>query len=113
MKESEIQKQIQVGISDIAVMVRVPVGQYYSGKYENGIIRNPRPVRVGFKGVSDLIGFRRSDGKFVAIEVKNEKGKPTKEQLNFIRVVSEAGGLAGIARTADEARRIILGDEKE
>ena len=41
---------------------------------------------------SDLIGITH-DGRFLAIECKSEKGKPTPEQLNFLHRVNEMGGI--------------------
>lgn len=68
------------------------------------------------KGPSDLIGWRtititpdmvgQQVAVFAAIEVK-DKGRATPEQLNFIAQVQAAGGLAGVARSTDEARSIL------
>jgi len=54
-------------------------------------------------GSSDIIGIHRKSGRFLAVEVKTSTGKPTKEQLNFIEQVRAANGIAGIARTVQEA----------
>lgn len=82
------------------------------------IIRRPSRVTFGFgPGTSDIIGWRSTVitpemvGKcvavFVAIEVKTDKGKPTAGQKAFIQVVHEAGGIAGIARSVDDAREML------
>lgn len=76
-----------------------------------------RVVTFGLcEGSSDLIGWRtvtitpdmvgRRLAVFVAIEVK-DKGRPTPEQLAFIEVVLAAGGLAGVARSIEEAQAIL------
>jgi hypothetical protein len=44
---------------------------------------------------------------FLAIEVKGEKCKATDHQRNFIARVRADGGLAGVARTVDDALGII------
>lgn len=54
-------------------------------------------------GSADIIGIHKPTGRFLAIEVKTKTGKPTKEQLNFIEQVRAANGIAGIARTVQEA----------
>lgn len=84
------------------------------------------------RGSSDLIGIRKSDGKFVAVEcktpsglrkhaaalnralAKNASGKPLTteerrafEQAMFIRLVLDSNGLAGFATSEDEAERIV------
>lgn len=76
-----------------------------------------RLVRYGLcPGSSDLIGLRtriitEADlghrfAQFVAIEVK-DRGRLTPEQERFITMVQQAGGLAGVARSPDEARFIL------
>lgn len=44
---------------------------------------------------------------FLAVEVKEPGSYPTSEQKNFIAFVNEAGGLAFIAHTHDEAQEKI------
>lgn len=53
-------------------------------------------------GSADLIGIAPG-GRFLAIEVKTSTGRPSKEQTRFIAAVARAGGVAGIARSVDEA----------
>ena len=52
-------------------------------------------------GISDIIGVL-NDGRFLAIEVKGPKGKPTKAQQFFVDQVNEAGGLAFISRSLED-----------
>ena len=81
-------------------------------------LANPTVIHAGLiQGSSDLIGWRTiritpdmvgmDVAAFVAIEVKTESGKATPEQETFIRNVRRAGGLAGIARNADQALAIL------
>jgi hypothetical protein len=80
--------------------------------------RQGRPVSFGLcKGSSDLIGFRtitigpehvgRQLAVFCAIEVKSERGRATTEQKAFIEMVQAAGGLAGVARSTEDAAGIL------
>ena len=74
------------------------------------LIRNARPLHAGLcEGSSDLIGWTQRDGAavFTAIEVKAERGRVTPEQAQFVEVVTAAGGIAGIARSVEEAQRLI------
>lgn len=68
-----------------------------------------RKVRTGLcKGSSDLIGWTpititqdmlgKTVAVFTAVECKTEKGRASKEQLNFIEQVKANGGFAVIAR---------------
>ncbi len=52
------------------------------------------------KGVSDIIGIYK--GRFFAIEVKTEKGKLNKHQEEFLDLVKWNGGIALVARSADD-----------
>lgn len=78
---------------------------------------NGRLVRYGLcKGSADLIGLRTIEitpdmvgqriAVFTAIEVK-DRGRPTPEQLRFLEVVRAAGGIAGVARSVEDARSIL------
>ena len=76
-----------------------------------------RLVRYGLcPGSSDLIGLRQvvvtpdmvgqTLAVFTAIEVK-DRGRLTPEQQAFLTMVTQAGGLAGVARSPDDARSIL------
>lgn len=74
------------------------------------MIRQGRPLHAGIcVGSSDLIGYRQVDGlaQFVALEVKSATGRATKEQSQFLEHIQAAGGLAGIARSVDDAAAIL------
>ena len=60
------------------------------------------------KGFSDLFGFR-PDGRIFFIEVKNETGKLRPEQKKFIEQMQSRGALAGVARSVEDAMRIVNG----
>lgn len=58
-------------------------------------------------GSADIIGVHKATGRFLAVEVKTSKGRPTAEQINFIEQVRAANGIAGIARSVQEALDLI------
>lgn len=64
------------------------------------------PLSAGEKGISDIIGLTK-DGKFLAIEVKAPKKKPSQEQLDFIDRVNEKGGIAFWTDNLDKVMEII------
>ena len=94
-----------------SVMHRNNVGAYRDD--QGRVIR----YGVGNPGGSDLIGWTpvliTHDmvggmlGVFTAIEVKAPKGRPTEAQLNFIRQVQLGGGIAGIARSTQDALALL------
>lgn len=76
-------------------------------------------VRAGLlaPGASDLIGFvpvkvtqamvGTTVAIFCAVEVKTQTGTVSREQNNFIDVVQKSGGFAGVARSKEDARKIM------
>lgn len=54
-------------------------------------------------GSSDLIGLVRPHGRLLALEVKSATGQPTPQQLNFLAMVNDMGGVGRIVRTVEEA----------
>ena len=72
-------------------------------------LTDARMIRFGLAvGSADIIGIAPC-GRFLAIEIKTSTGRPTKEQLRFIEAVNNAGGIAGIARSVEDALKLIGG----
>lgn len=116
-----------------AVLFRQNVGQGVVGRIEwiraakrvavgpgDAIVRGARVFRAGLiKGSSDLIGWtpvvvtQDMVGKTVAIftgvETKAANGDERTDQENFIKQVTDAGGRAGFAYSAEEAVAIVTG----
>lgn len=57
------------------------------------------------KGVSDIIAC--VEGKYVAIELKAENGKPSPHQLLYIKQVRSAGGVGGVCYSVDDVAKLI------
>ena len=111
MSEQELQQRIRLELG------RGPVRLWRNNV---GALRDQRGQLVSYglcRGSSDLIGLRRltigpehlgqSLAVFVAIEVKSERGRLTAEQQQFLEVVREFGGLAGVARSLPEASALL------
>jgi hypothetical protein len=58
-------------------------------------------------GSSDLICCVPPYGRYLAIEVKSERGKPSPEQLEFMDAVQHYRGVAGVARSVEEAFQLL------
>jgi len=73
-----------------------------------------RVVRVGIKGISDIIGIQRGTGRLIAIEVKTpkRKNKVTFYQRHFLDLIREYGGISGVACSPKEALEIINENSK-
>jgi len=103
--EANIQKEIMLALSQAGCTIfRNNTGAYRDG---DRFIR----YGVGGKGGSDLLGISYS-GRFLAVEVKTAKGKPTNDQINFINVVKSKNGIAFVARSAEEAVRLLHEQEQ-
>jgi hypothetical protein len=72
--------------------------------------KKKRHVRYGVGprggGGGDLIGWRMRDGKFVSIEIKVGLDQSDEDQLKWRRWVLAGNGLAGEARSVEDARAI-------
>ena len=117
-KETDIQRRIMVAVSKHAAVFRAPAGLFWQGKIRNTpeygrILTDLRAVKVLCEGFPDLVGYRRSDGKAVFIEVKTETGRVEETQQKFIKRAQQSGCLAGIARSDKDALEIIEIEIKE
>lgn len=110
-REQIIQQEIRLAIN--APHVRMFRNNVGSIKDKDG-----RLVTFGLcKGSSDLIGFKsveitadmvgKSVAIFTAIEIKTPKGKISESQQAFIDMVKTKGGLAGVARSIEDAQEML------
>ena len=67
---------------------------------------NGRKVSIGQAGCSDLTCC--IDGRFVAIEIKSATGQTTPAQAAYLVRVQRAGGLASVARSAEDVRAALV-----
>ncbi len=115
MSEQRIQQEIRLAIShgDIKVF-----------RNNTGTLRDQhgRPVQFGLcKGSADLIGWRTVTvtpemvgtqvAVFLSIEVKTPTGRLRPEQQQWLDAVQAAGGIAGVARSVEDAQRLTMRDQ--
>ena len=118
MKETNIMREEMIKVSrdkyNRLFRNNVALGVAYDFKNKK-LILPIRPVRSGlFKGSSDLIVWesiivdQEMVGKriaiFKAVETKSVRGKATSEQLNFMRVVKQAGGIGIVFKPQKEIK---------
>lgn len=98
--EHDIQNSIRAALAPYAVIFRANVGRMKlpDGRYFS------TGLPVGF---SDLFGVRKSDGKAVFIEVKTASGRVSQFQYNFLEMMRKNGAIAGIARSPEQAIKLI------
>lgn len=59
----------------------------------------------GTKGVPDLLVCHH--GKFIALEVKTQTGKPTALQMHQLALIHQAGGAATVVRSPEDALTVV------
>ncbi len=114
MSEQQIQQRIRLALS------RGPVRLY---RNNTGTLRDQhgRPVTFGLAvGSADLIGWTTRTitpdmvgqqlAVFTSIEVKTPTGRVKPEQQQWLDAVQAAGGIAGVARSVEDALRITTAD---
>lgn len=135
MKESDIQATIRKALTagKHGKFFRINVGTGVTGKKEwitkekkvmvypgDVVVRGARTFSTGAPvGFSDLIGITPVTvteqmvghvvGVFVAIENKSDTGESSPEQKTFIKNIKSVGGRAGVARSVEDAIRIVEG----
>ena len=108
--EQQIQQHIRLACS---------TGDTRLFRNNTGTLRdaNGRPVQFGLcKGSADLIGWKRVTvtpdmvgqqvAVFLSIEVKTPTGRIRPEQQQWLDAVQAAGGIAGVARSVEDAERL-------
>ena len=99
--EADIQSEIMIELSKRGHKIF----RANAGKIQDA--RTGMWIKLFPKGFPDLCGWRAGDGKFIAIEVKNKKGKLRAEQVNFARFAKTQPIIYGVARSKEEAINII------
>jgi hypothetical protein len=114
MSEQRIQQEIRIACSN---------GDTRLFRNNTGTLKdqNGRPVSFGLcKGSGDLIGWKRVTvtpemvgsivAVFTSIEVKTPTGRLRPEQQQWLNAVQAAGGIAGVARSVEDAQRIMTAE---
>lgn len=97
-RETVLMRKIMVALSEKGHFVmRTNAGIFYNA--------NGDRVRIGFPGLSDLVGCT-SNGRFFAIEVKLPGEEPRDDQEKFLEAMRKSGAIAGCAHSVEEALRI-------
>jgi hypothetical protein len=109
--EQQIQQEIRIACG---------TGDTRLFRNNTGTLRDQhgRPVQFGLcKGSADLIGWRtvtvtpdmlgQRIAVFLSIEVKTPTGRLRPEQRQWLDAVQAAGGIAGVARSVEDALRIV------
>ena len=100
MRESDRQNEIRLALNPYAVIFRTNVGKVRMADgrfFDTGLPR----------GYSDLSGFRKSDGKAIFLEIKTDRGRLRDDQRKFIETIGQYDVIVGVARSGQEAIKIV------
>jgi hypothetical protein len=104
--ESVIQSNIRItlGLRDDVMLIRINVGKFRP-------LHGPqdRVIQSAPAGTPDLLGVW--NGKALAIEVKDAKGRQRPEQVAFQKAWEARGGIYILARSVDDVLRRIDSEE--
>ena len=110
--EHRIQDEIRLALSQYGIVLRLNSGKAYGGNriFDNRrgqyILTDLRTIMLCPKGTPDLL-FIGANGVIAFIEVKDDIGKLREDQKLFLSLMQNYGYRCGVARTPDEALRII------
>jgi hypothetical protein len=77
-------------------------------KNNTGAVKiDDRFLSFGLKGSADILGIIGGQGKFLAIEVKTGRGRQTKEQKAFQKMIETHGGLYILARSVEDVKKAL------
>ena len=114
MSKSEhlIQDEIRLDLSQYGIVLRLNSGKFWQGKrvwsneFNQYVLINLRPIQGCPEGTSDLL-FLGENNNVAFIECKDDKGTAREKQEKFINIMHRYGIRAGIARSVEDALKII------
>ena len=110
--EHRIQDEIRLALSEHGIVLRLNSGKAYGGnrifdsRRNQYILTDLRTIALCPKGTADVL-FIGPNGNVAFIEIKDHKGRVRDEQERFIKMMRAYGHRAGIARSVDDALKII------
>jgi hypothetical protein len=113
--ESTIQNEIRLGLSEYGIVLRLNSGKFWQGKrvwsneFQQYVLIDLRPVQGCPEGTSDLL-FLGENNNVAFVECKTRTGSAREKQKRFIEIMHQYGIKADIARSVEDALKII-GDD--
>lgn len=97
-------------LNAVLAMLRTHPKVAWAARINSGAYKTPdgRFIRFGFVGCPDILGQMR-DGRILMIETKAPGKHPTEDQQAMLDKATKHNGLAGVARSVDDALAIVEG----
>ena len=106
MTESEIQTDIMKMLMQHPLVAWTYVTS--TGTFKG--VKGGRPFNIGIPGLPDICGQTR-DGRFLGIEVKTPEGKLSVDQIFFLAMINDNGGIAFKATSADDVMEQLAAEQ--
>jgi hypothetical protein len=75
--------------------------------WRNSVGRTANTVTGGGAGTPDILGIMKPCGRFLAVEVKSEKGQLSEVQAAWLQFAREAGALVIVARSLRDVEEVL------
>jgi hypothetical protein len=113
--ENRIQSEIRLALSEYGIVLRLNSGKFWQGErvwceqFNQYVLVNLRPVQGCPEGTPDLL-FLGENNNVAFIECKTKKGAAREKQKRFIEIMHDYDIKANLARSPEEALKIINGN---
>ena len=112
--ENRIQSEIRLALSPYGIVLRLNSGKFWQGErvwsneFNQYVLVNLRPVQGCPEGTPDLL-FLGENNNVAFLECKTKKGAAREKQKHFIEIMHQYGIKADLARSPEDALKIIGG----
>lgn len=112
--ENRVQSEIRLALSPYGIVLRLNSGKFWQGRrvwsneFQQYVLIDLRPVQGCPEGTPDLL-FLGENSNVAFVECKNQKGKAREKQERFIEIMHQYGIKADLARSVEDALKIIGG----
>lgn len=104
MTESQIESDI---LDFLNAQPNIFAWKNVSSGFHDGQKFRKQSSPYAIRGTSDILGFFKSDGVLLAIEVKAPHGKISPDQQTFIAKLARSPVVVGVVRSVDQARELL------
>lgn len=88
------------------ILQYLDIAHIFHYRQNSGMMKKGKSyVKFGAKGAPDIVCV--INGKYLGLEVKDSRGKTSKDQLIFCDKLSAAGGSYALVRSVEEAKTVI------
>lgn len=112
--ERRIQDEIRLALSEYGIVLRLNSGKFWQGKrvwsneFQQDVLVDLRPIQGCPEGTPDLL-FLGEENNVAFVECKTKTGAAREKQKRFIEIMCQYGIKADLARSVEDALKIIGG----